>query len=107
MYDLGEQFVMDMKKAVANSACVLQGNKYRITVLTERLVRLEYSESGIFEDSPTELVWYRNLEKPEFNVINNKNNLVIETKYFSLSYVKEASFVGSSLNKTSNLRIDL
>ena len=107
MYDLGEQFVMDMKKAVANASCVLQGNKYRITVLTERLVRLEYSESGVFEDSPTELVWYRNLEKPEFNVINNKNNLVIETKYFSLSYTKEASFLGSSLNKTSNLRIDL
>ena len=107
MYDLGEQFVMDMKKAVANDSCVLQGNKYRITVLTERLVRLEYNEEGVFEDAPTELVWYRNLEKPEFNVINNKNNLVIETKYFSLSYVKEAPFAGSGLNKTNNLRIDL
>jgi hypothetical protein len=41
MYYLGEQFVMDMKKAVANDSCVLQGNKYRITVLTDRLVRLE------------------------------------------------------------------
>lgn len=107
MYDLGEQFVIDTKKAVANEACILQGNKYRFTILTERLIRLEYSETGKFEDSPTELVWYRNLEKPEFNVINNKNNLVIETKYFTLNYVKEANFAGSSLNKTSNLRIDL
>lgn len=107
MYDLGEQFVMDLAKSTPNPACVLQGNKYRITVLTERLVRLEYSDSGKFEDSPTELVWFRNLPKPEFNVINNRNNLVIETKYFSLNYVKEAHFAGTSLNKTSNLRIDL
>jgi len=107
MYDLGEQFVMDMGKARPNPACVLQGEKYRITVITERLVRLEYSEAGKFEDSPTELVWYRNYPKPDFNVINNRNNLVIETKYFSLSYVKEAPFSGSALNKTGNLRIDL
>ena len=107
MYDLGEQFVMDMRKAIANSGSVLQGNKYRITVLTERLVRLEYSESGVFEDSPTELVWYRNFPKPEYNVINNQSNLVIETQYFSLSYVKEAPFSGTSLNKSTNLRIDL
>ncbi len=107
MYDLGDQFVLDLNKALPNSACVFQGNKYRITVLTERLVRLEYSETGEFEDKPTELVWYRNHPKPEFNVINNKNNLIIETKYFSLNYVKEAKFSGSSLNKTGNLRIDL
>ena len=107
MYDLGEQFVMNMAKARSNPACVLQGEKYRITILTERLVRLEYDEHGKFEDNPTELVWYRNLPKPEFNLINNNNNLVIETKYFTLSYVKEAKFAGSNLNKNANLRIDL
>ena len=107
MYDLGDQFVLDLNKARPNPASVLQGDKYRITVLTERLVRLEYSETGEFEDKPTELVWYRNFPKPEFNVINNRNNLVIETKYFSLSYTKEAKFAGTAMNKTANLRIDL
>lgn len=107
MYDLGEQFVMDLGSALPNAASVLQGNKYRITVLTERLVRLEYSENGKFEDRPTELVWHRNLPKPEFNVINNKTNLVIETKYFTLTYVKEAPFTGTPLNKMANLKIDL
>lgn len=107
MYDLGDQFALDLNKAIANPACVLKGDKYRISVLTERLVRLEYNAEGNFEDSPTELVWYRNFPKPEFNVINNRNNLVIETKYFSLNYVKEAPFQGTSLNKTANLRIDL
>ena len=107
MYDLGDQFALDLNKAIANPACVLKGDKYRITVLTERLVRLEYSAEGVFEDKPTELVWYRNLPKPKFNVINNKHNLVIETKYFSLTYTKEAPFQGSALSKTANLKIEL
>lgn len=107
MYDLGDQFKLDLNKAIANPAAVLQGDKYRITILTERLVRLEYNPEGKFEDSPTELVWYRNFPKPEFNVINNRTNLIVETKYFSLNYVKNAPFAGTSMNKTSNLRIDL
>ncbi len=107
MYDLGDQFKLDLNRAIANPACVLKGDKYRITVLTERLVRLEYNAEGYFEDSPTELVWYRNFPRPEFNVINNRSNLIIETKYFSLSYIKEAPFVGSSINKAGNLKIDL
>lgn len=101
MYDLGDQFALDMVKAVANPGSVLRGDKYRFTVLTERLIRLEYNEEGVFEDSPTELVWYRNLDKPEYNVINNKSTLIIETRYFTLTYTKEAPFT----NK--NVRIDL
>ena len=38
----------------ANRQNILQGDKYRITMLTEGLVRLEYSEDGIFEDSDTD-----------------------------------------------------
>ena len=107
MYDLGDQFTLDPNKAIANRECSITGDKYRITILTERLVRLEYSENGIFEDSPTELVWFRNFPKPQFNLINNTNNLIIETKYFSLTYVKEAPFYENGLGKGANLRIDL
>lgn len=107
MYDLGDQFKLDLNRALANPASVLKGDKYRITILTERLIRLEYNENGLFEDSPTELVWYRNLPKPDYTVINNQANLIVETKYFSLNYVKEAPFAGKSVNKTNTLRIDL
>lgn len=107
MYDLGDQFKLDLNRAISPAASVLKGDKYRITILTERLVRLEYNPNGIFEDSPTELVWYRDFPKPEFNVINNRTNLIIETKYFSLNYVKEAPFAGPAMNKMGNLRIDL
>ena len=45
---------------------ILQGEKYRITLLTEGLIRLEYSEEGIFEDRATQCVWNRNFPKVNF-----------------------------------------
>ena len=38
---------------------VIQGENYRISVLTESLVRLEYSEDGVFEDGQTQVVQNR------------------------------------------------
>ena len=35
---------------------VISGKNYRISVLTEALVRFEYSEDGTFEDRPTQKV---------------------------------------------------
>ena len=48
MYKLGQQFEFDYERAKANPKCIVAGNKYRITVMTERLIRLEYNEDGIF-----------------------------------------------------------
>ena len=56
MYPLGNQFEFDKSKGISNQKAIFQGEKYRITVLTERLVRLEYQEEGKFEDRLTELV---------------------------------------------------
>ena len=41
---------------VALSDNMIIGEKYRITFLTEALVRLEYSEDGVFEDRATQTV---------------------------------------------------
>ena len=38
---------------------VIEGENYRISVLTESLVRLEYSEDGVFEDGQTQVVQHR------------------------------------------------
>ena len=77
MYDLGSQFKYDINKSTANPECVFRGDKYRITILTERLVRLEYNDNGYFEDYPTELIWYRNFAKPEFTVSETDKTLKI------------------------------
>ena len=107
MYDLGEQFAIDYTRAKANEDSIIKGSKYRITILTERLIRLEYNEEGIFEDRPTELVWFRNLPKPTIKIEEDASMIVITTSYFKLQYVKEREFAGGKLNPTKNLKVSL
>ena len=57
---------IEMGKLKAREDAVLQGQHYRISVLTERLLRLEYSPSGVFYDNKTQLISFRNFEKPQF-----------------------------------------
>ena len=68
MYDLGEQFHINLDKLKTNSKSIVQGKKYRISVLTERLVRLEYNKEGKFNDLATELVVSRNFDTPPFKL---------------------------------------
>lgn len=107
MYDLGDQFKFDLKKSSANPESVFVGSKFRISILTERLIRLEYNPDGIFVDSPSLLAWYRNFPKPDFKVEEGEYSLAIETKYFRLLYTKDKPFEGTALNKMSNLRVEL
>ena len=107
MYNLGEHFKTNLENAKALEKNVIKGEKFRITVLTERLVRLEYSKSGVFEDHPTRLVEKRNFPVVNFEVQENDSTLNITTKYFRLKYHKEHFFEGSRMSPSSNLRIEL
>ena len=51
----------NLENLIANPKSIIKGEKYRITVLTERLIRLEYSPDGNFEDGKTEIITNRNL----------------------------------------------
>ena len=83
MYNLGDYFKINKQRAKANEKSIVKGEKFRFTVLTERLIRLEYNDKGNFVDDPTELVLYRDLETPKFDVIDNANFVSISTKYLS------------------------
>ena len=107
MYNLGDPFKFNYEKSKVNPLSVIQGNKYRVTIMTERLIRFEYNEHGLFEDRPTELIWYRNFETPEFEVKQDEKYLEITTKYFRLYYIKEKKFRGGRLNPTAHLKVDL
>ncbi len=107
MYKLGEHFKVDYEKALAHEESIFQGEKYRITILTESLVRFEYNEEGHFEDRPTKMVWCRNFEVPKFEIKEDEKFFELSTKYFKISYVKEKSYYGGKLNPTSNLKVDL
>lgn len=107
MYHLGEQFDVNQELALMNPNQIQKGQKYRITILTERLIRLEYNESGIFEDRPTNLIWYRSLPECKYMVKEDRNYLEIETKYLKLSYTKDKPFYGGKVNPMANLKVEL
>ncbi len=107
MYNLGEQFLIDINKAISNPKAVIRGTNYRFTVLTPRVIRLEYNTDGTFIDKPSELILYRNFAVPEFKVRDDANYLEISTSYFKLSYSKEKPFLGTKINPAANLKVEL
>ena len=52
---------------------VFQGNNYRITILSDILIRLEYSETGNFVDDYTEFVRNRTFTPVSFNKKEDEN----------------------------------
>ena len=65
---------------------IVQGDCYRISVLTEGLLRLEYSADGIFEDRATQAVWNRDFPKTAFRLIETEDCLEIITSKAHLIY---------------------
>ncbi|MBF0777696.1 glycoside hydrolase family 31 protein [Streptococcus cuniculi] len=68
---------------------VIVGEKYRISVLTPKLLRLEYSEDATFEDRRTQLVQNRQFEDVDCHIIDEDNRLEILTPYVHLRYNKQ------------------
>lgn len=106
MYPLGENFKLKVNP-IANPKNIIKGNKYRITILSEILIRFEYSETGEFEDLPTEFAWNRDFKEVNFSVKQDSRYLEITTSYFKISYVKEKPFRGSKISPTSNLKVEI
>jgi alpha-glucosidase (family GH31 glycosyl hydrolase) len=80
-----------------NPESIIQGEKYRFTVLTPELIRIEYSEVGYFEDRASQTVVNRNFAAPAFRVIDLGNKLEIITDRLHLTYDKKA-FTRHGLN---------
>lgn len=65
---------------------VITGKNYRITVLTDRLLRLEYQEDGRFEDRLSKTVVNRDFPEVSFTSRNENGLLIVETDKLKLSY---------------------
>ena len=64
---------------------------YRVTVLTDRLFRIEKSPDRKFRDGATQAVWYRNMPKQQFNISGDQGHAVIETPVCRLILYKDRS----------------
>lgn len=74
-----------------NPDSVIKGDKYRLTVLTPGLVRIEYSGDGEFEDRASTFAVNRNLPKPECRFKQDKTGgsaggLELVTERMRVSY---------------------
>lgn len=88
-----------------NNSNIIVGQHYRFTILSEVLIRMEYSESGKFLDEFTEFARNRSFTMPKFNIQQDSRFLVIETSYFRLEYAKEKSFYGTKIVPEQNLKV--
>lgn len=107
MNTVGSYFVEKNEDGVALKENIIMGKKYRFTVLSERLIRLEYNQNGIFEDRTTQRVIKRNFPKVDYKIEESETLVQIVTSYFTLNYVKEKNFVTGNLSSGNILRITL
>ena len=65
---------------------VIESSTYRISVLTDRLIRLEYQQDGFFEDRPTQVVINRDFGNTEYSLSRDKDDIIMETDRLKLRY---------------------
>ena len=71
---------------VANPDAVVTAGKARFTVLTPEMIRIQYSERGLFEDRATFAVVNRRLPVPQFTKEEKDGYLYIRTNTLTLKY---------------------
>src|SRR5690348_4049292 len=89
-------------KPVANPASFIAHGQARFTLLTSRLIRLEWATNGQFEDRSTFAFASRYADAPSFECQSIEDGIEIATEFLTLRYLPD----GMPLNST-NLSIRL
>ncbi len=86
-------------KPKANKDAIIKEDLVRFTVLTSRLIRMEYDSANCFEDRASQVFWFRDLPVPEFDVTKSDEKIEIETEHLLLSYYfNKDGFTADSLS---------
>ena len=102
MPNLTSYFVNNPKNLISSNRHIVKGNTYRFTILTPRLIRIEYNKAGIFEDRATSLVVNRNFPDCKFNMTTDEHSITIVTEYFTLKYLKESPITAKTIKVIVN-----
>jgi hypothetical protein len=73
-------------RSVAQAEAVISRPPVRFTILTPRLLRLEYSPGANFEDRASQVFWVRHQPVPRFDVVESPSRLEISTEALHLCY---------------------
>ena len=102
MKELPDHWRIKSNPLCRNDAMV-QGDSWRITILSANLLRLEYSPGGIFEDRATQFALNRNFPACAFHAEDRPGELLVSTEALYLRYDKKPfSKNGLSLSLRGN-----
>lgn len=82
---MAEKYKLNLRP-LAREGAIVKGDKYRFTILTDRLIRMEYQQDGLFVDEPTQTVICRDFEHTDYRVIQTDDSLEIVTEKLHLYY---------------------
>jgi len=86
----------------ANPENILTGKNCRITLLTDSLIRFEYSPENHFEDRASQRVWFRNLGEVAYTKETIGSEICIRTDALTLRYEEGENFLSSLLVNLRN-----
>lgn len=84
----------------ANPAAVILEGKARFTILTSRLIRMEFDPQKNFEDHASQVFFYRDQPVPFFNTWKQDGWLHIETDHLQLRFKENGRFHWRDLHIT-------
>lgn len=85
MENFSQRFKIDCSPKPYISRVIVRGHT-RFTVLTPCLLRVESQLLGKFCDEPTQSVWHRSFDNPDFKVVDSKGTIEIITAKASFLY---------------------
>ena len=86
-------------KPVATLDAIVRAPNVRFTVLTDRIIRIEFNQGDTFEDRPSQVFWYRDQPVPSFERRITDRVVEIETDYLHLTYkIGRAGFTPRNLS---------
>ncbi len=90
MKNISNYYINDKGNITCEKDNIITLGKVRFSVLSPRLIRIEYSEKGVFEDRATSLVSNRHFDKMPFGIVESETTIQINTGVFTLTYVKNS-----------------
>lgn len=85
-------------RPLASEGAVVVAGNARFTVLTPKLIRMEWSEDAVFEDRATLGIVNRDLPVPDFKVRRSSSKIVITTSALTLEYRGNGKFDEDNLS---------
>jgi len=84
-------------RPLALPANTITGKRYRFTLLTPSLIRMEYHEGGLFEDRASQSVFFRDFPETPHTRTSDGGWLTLETEKLILTYRENEKFSSETL----------